>query len=356
MKLLRAQAPDRAVDIVSSTLCAPLADYMPGLRKAIVIDLPRRRLGLALQRQLAGRLREGHYGQALVMSRKWKAALAPWLAGIPVRTGFAGEVRFGLLNDVRWGERKLPRMIDRMGALALPKDATLPPDWPLPELKVPADEVARWRAQRGLGQDRGPIVTLSPGAVGAGKAWPAGHYGQLARALAKDGASVWVLGGPNETPLAKQIAEAAGEPRARSHQQRFAQRHPGARRRRRFRHQRLRPDARIGGDRHADGRDFRAHQPLALEAAQSDCRHPRAARRRGRPPARAALEGNDAVRHRRTDDVAVETVLATVREALERPLTICPIASLTGSPFRAIKPAIYPGSWTAEWPNPSQPM
>ena len=59
------------------------------------------------------------------MSRKWKAALAPWLAGIPLRTGFAGEFRFGLLNDVRFGERKLPRMIDQMGALALPKGAPL---------------------------------------------------------------------------------------------------------------------------------------------------------------------------------------------------------------------------------------
>src|ERR1700688_1545551 len=135
VKLLRAQAPDRPVDIVSSTLCAPLADYMPGVRHAIVIDLPRRRIGVALQRQLAERLREGRYAQALVMSRKWKAALAPWLAGIAQRTGFAGEFRFGLLNDVRFGERKLPRMIDQMGALAMAKGATLPAEWPLPELK-----------------------------------------------------------------------------------------------------------------------------------------------------------------------------------------------------------------------------
>ena len=90
VKLLRAQNPDRAVDIVSSTLCAPLADYMPGIRRTIVADLPRRRLGVARQRQLADQLGEGNYAQALVMSRKWKAALAPWLAGIPLRTGFAG--------------------------------------------------------------------------------------------------------------------------------------------------------------------------------------------------------------------------------------------------------------------------
>jgi len=103
VKLLREQMPERPVDMVSSTLCAPLADYMPGVRQVIVADLPRRRLGIPLQRQLAERLREGRYGQALIMSRKWKAALAPWLAAIPLRTGFSGEIRFGLLNDVRFG-------------------------------------------------------------------------------------------------------------------------------------------------------------------------------------------------------------------------------------------------------------
>src|SRR5450756_1582861 len=187
VKLLRSQAPDRPVDMLSSTLCAPLADYMPGLRKAIVFDLPRRRIALNRHRQLAQHLRAENYGQALVMLRTWKSTLAPFLAGIPLRTGFAGECRFGLLNDVRWGERKLPRMIDRMGALALPKDARLPPEWPLPELKVPSDELAAWRAQRGLAADGRPIVTLSPGAVGASKAWLAGHYGTLARALTYDG-------------------------------------------------------------------------------------------------------------------------------------------------------------------------
>ena len=206
MKLLREQAPGRPVDIVSSTLCAPLADYLPGVRKTIVIDLPRRRLGLNLQRQLADRMRAGGYAQAIVMSRKWKAALGPWLAGVPLRTGFTGEMRFGLLNDLRAGERKLPRMIDQMGALALAKGSPLPAQWPLPELRVPAQEIAAWRARNGLSAQDGAIVTLSPGAVGLGKAWPVTHYSQLAAALAKDGASVWVLGGPEETPLAKRIA------------------------------------------------------------------------------------------------------------------------------------------------------
>jgi len=317
VKLLRAQAPDRPVDIVSSTLCAPLADYMPGIRRAIVIDLPRRRLGIMLHRQLAALLRAGGYGQALVMSRKWKAALAPWLAGIPLRTGFTGELRFGLLNDVRFGERKFPRMIDQMGALALPKGASLPDEWPLPELKVPAAAVAAWRKRRQLAADGRPIITLSPGAVGAGKAWPAGHYGALARALVQDGASIWVLGGPNETPLAKQIAEGAGN-----------------------------------GVHDLTGSDLR-DAILALADADaavtndSGLMHVSAALATPtiaifgptspwhwkplnpiaailEPPGdqaaakRARTEGNDVVRHRRTGDVMVETVLAAVREALRK--------------------------------------
>jgi heptosyltransferase-2 len=294
-----------------------LADYMPGVRQALIIDLPRRRLGVALQRQLADRLRAENYGHALVMSRKWKAALAPFLAGIPLRTGFAGEVRFGLLNDVRWAERKLPRMIDRMGALALPKGATPPPEWPLPELKIPAQEVESWRAQRGLGQEGSPVVTLSPGAVGAGKAWPAGHYGQLARALTKDGASVWVLGGPNETPLARQIAEAGG-PRVRdltSSDLRNAILALAA------------ADAAVTNDSglmHVSaaigtptvaifGPTSPWHwKPLNRIAAILEPPGDEAARERAR------IEGNDAVAHRRTDDVAVATVLATVREILRK--------------------------------------
>jgi heptosyltransferase-2 len=315
VKLLRAQAPDRPVDIVSSTLCAPLADYMPDVRKAIVIDLPRRRLGVALQRQLADILREGRYAQALVMSRKWKAALAPWLAGIPLRTGFVGEMRFGLLNDLRSGERKLARMIDQMGALAMAKGAKWPSEWPLPELQVPEQEIARWRTQRGLAAEGKPIVTLSPGAVGAGKAWPASHYGELARALAKDGASVWVLGGLNETPLAKQIAEMGG-PRVRdltNGDLRNAILALAA------------ADASVTNDSglmHVSaaigtptvaifGPTSPWHwKPLNPIAAILEPPGDEAAAKRAR------IEGNDAVAHRQTADIAVSTVLAAVRAVL----------------------------------------
>ena len=150
IKLLRARYPGRPIDVLTTTLCAPLLDYMPGVRKGIVIDLPRKRLALGQHQALARRLATENYGTALVMPRTWKSALAPMLAGIPERVGFAGEFRFGLLNDIRFGEKRLPRMIDRCGALALPRRAALPAEWPKPELNVPAPKAEEWRAADGL--------------------------------------------------------------------------------------------------------------------------------------------------------------------------------------------------------------
>src|SRR4029077_1330105 len=60
IQLLRAGVPDRAGAMLTTTLCAPLTDYMPGLRQAIVADLPRKSLALAQQKALAAHLRQEH--------------------------------------------------------------------------------------------------------------------------------------------------------------------------------------------------------------------------------------------------------------------------------------------------------
>ena len=209
IKLLKARFPARPVDVLATTLCAPLADYMPEVRQAIVVDLPRKKLAWSQQKALAERLKREKYGTALIMPRTWKSALAPLLAGIPERVGWLGEMRFLLVNDLRVGERRLSRMIDRCAALTLPRGEAIPPAWPMPELKVPPGEIAGWRDRLGLADVR-PTVALAPGAVGPSKRWPAYAYADLARRLTAEGAAVWVLGGPDEKPLAEQIIADAG--------------------------------------------------------------------------------------------------------------------------------------------------
>src|SRR5665647_2985099 len=184
VRVLKQRWPNRPVDLLVTTLCAPLVDYMPGVHSGIVWDLPRGRLALA---------------------RQWGLAA---LAGIPERVGFVGEARFGLINKWRWGEKALPRFIDKNAALALPDGAPLPPEWPVPQLNVPAGETSRWRQAGGLGTGR--AVALAPGSVGASKRWT--YYPEVARLLAERGLDIWVVGGPGEKALAAEIV-ASGGPR-----------------------------------------------------------------------------------------------------------------------------------------------
>jgi heptosyltransferase II len=210
VRVLKERWPNRPIDLLTTSLCAPLIDYMPGVRSGVLWNLPRSRLALAEQWALAERLRAANYGTALVLPRTWKSAIAPALAGIPERVGFVGEARFGLLNRWRWGEKALPRLIDKNAALALPDGAPLPPEWPVPQLQVPTDEIDRWRQTNVLGTK--PAVALAPGSVGASKRWT--YYPETARLLAQQGLEVWVVGGPGEKALATEIV-AAGGPRVR---------------------------------------------------------------------------------------------------------------------------------------------
>jgi heptosyltransferase-2 len=206
VRVLKQRWPNRPIDLLATSLCAPLVEYMPGVRSAVIWDLPRSRLAVAKQRGLAALLRERNYGTALILPRTWKSAIAPALAGIPERVGFVGEARFGLINKWRWGEKALPRFIDKNAALALPEGAPLPAEWPVPQLKIPLEQVSRWRQANGLGTGR--AVALAPGSVGASKRWT--FYPEAARLLAAQGLEVWVVGGPGEKAQAAEIVAAGG--------------------------------------------------------------------------------------------------------------------------------------------------
>ena len=57
VRVLKQRWPNRPIDLLATSLCAPLVDYMPGVRSGIVWDLPRSRLAVAKQWGLAAQLR-----------------------------------------------------------------------------------------------------------------------------------------------------------------------------------------------------------------------------------------------------------------------------------------------------------
>jgi len=74
VKLLKARFPGRPVDMLAAALCAPLADYMPEVRQAIVVDLPRKRLSFAEHKALAKALRHGLHGKDAHRNTCWGSA------------------------------------------------------------------------------------------------------------------------------------------------------------------------------------------------------------------------------------------------------------------------------------------
>src|SRR5256885_8620326 len=88
VRVLRQRWPNRPIDMLVTPLCAPLVDYMPGVRSGVVWDLPRSRLAVTKQWGLAKLLRTGNYGTAFVLPRTWKSAVSPPPPGRPDKGGF----------------------------------------------------------------------------------------------------------------------------------------------------------------------------------------------------------------------------------------------------------------------------
>src|SRR5205814_1572719 len=98
--------------------CAPVYARMPGIGRVIESTLAHGRIDWPQRRELARAVAANGYAQAVVLPNSWKSALIPWLARIPRRTAYVGEMRWGIVNDARRLDREtLPRLVDRYAAL-----------------------------------------------------------------------------------------------------------------------------------------------------------------------------------------------------------------------------------------------
>lgn len=95
---------------------------MPEVAGAVAMPLAHGQFGLLERFRLGWKLRAEGYGCAIVLPSSWKSAIVPWIAKIPLRTGYLGECRWGLLNDTRPLDKTLlPMTVQRFVALGLPK-------------------------------------------------------------------------------------------------------------------------------------------------------------------------------------------------------------------------------------------
>jgi len=200
--------PGVAIDVLAPAWSEPLLARMPEVRRSLVMPLGHGELKLRLRWQLGRQLAQEGYGQAIVLPNSLKSALVPWFAGIPRRTGWRGELRYGLLNDLRrLDEARYPLMVERFLALGEAPGARLPD--PLPRPRLQADAEAARALLRELGLAEQSLVAFCPGAeFGPSKRWPEAHFARLAEGLMAAGHHVLLFGSSNDQPVAAELIRA----------------------------------------------------------------------------------------------------------------------------------------------------
>lgn len=190
---------------------------MPEIHDVYATDLAHGKLQLLRRWQLASDLRDVGYDAAYVLPNSLKSAVIPWLANIPLRVGYTGEHRYGLLNvrhanPDKSGER--PPMTAHYAALAYAPGAKLPESMktlPAPRLDADLNETARVSARFNL-DTRKPLVVFCPGAeYGPAKRWPPEHFASLATIVHQSFpyTQIVALGSQKDAAAAQAIADHA---------------------------------------------------------------------------------------------------------------------------------------------------
>ncbi|PJE78682.1 ADP-heptose--LPS heptosyltransferase 2 [invertebrate metagenome] len=205
---LKTLAPNAIIDVLAPAWSRPIIERMPQVRRSIVMPVGHGQMALRLRKNIGQSLQEEHYNHAIVLPNSFKSALIPWWAKIPVRTGWHGEMRYGLINDRRKLDKfLLPRMVDRYVALAYPANSAITCTAPAPNLHVPQAQKEETLNRYGLALHR-PVLGLCPGAeFGPSKQWPVGYYGEVADIMLEKGWQVWLFGSKNDRNTTECIRE-----------------------------------------------------------------------------------------------------------------------------------------------------
>ncbi|MBL1376131.1 lipopolysaccharide heptosyltransferase II [Zobellella iuensis] len=206
---LKRQHPGAKLHVMAPAWCCALLERMPEVDRAIVMPLGHGDFKLAERFRLGRKLAAEGYDWAIIQPNSLKSALIPLFAGIKKRTGWKGESRYGLLNDLRNNKADFPLMVERYVSLAYPKaqmrDNHCLPELPWPALQVDLSNQQKALAELGLTTGRA-VLSLCPGAeFGPAKRWPEQYYAEVAQHQIEQGRQVWIFGSTKDIPVAEAI-------------------------------------------------------------------------------------------------------------------------------------------------------
>ena len=212
---LKSQYPASTIDVLASTWVAPIYRACSEVNHVIEANFQHKQLQWGLRKQLANDLRLRGYQACFILPNSLKSALIPWMANIPFRIGYRGELRFGLINIALNNPSKInrPPMVEHYLALSqlLSDEETLAAKTLTPKLNVSSS--AKQSIDKKLSDaniDSKSVFIFCPGAeYGPTKRWPASHFAELANHLAQQlpNANIILLGSKSDHELAEAILQ-----------------------------------------------------------------------------------------------------------------------------------------------------
>jgi len=207
---IKASYPHAVIDVLATSWVAPVYRACSEVAELIEADLRHGQLQWSLRRALAAQIKKRGYASCYVLPNSFKSALIPWLANIPVRIGYEGELRRFLLTETKANSPKTQRipMVEHYANLCAPSgnlNTSINPPYLVP--MASALESARARLQA-AGIQTDALAVLCPGAeYGPSKRWPPAHFAALAQSIleAKSTASVVLLGSPSDCTIGDAI-------------------------------------------------------------------------------------------------------------------------------------------------------
>lgn len=214
---LKKQFPDSSIDVLAGQWVAPIYRACTQVNEVIEAPFEHQQLQWSLRQKLAKHLQTKHYQTCFVLPNSFKSALIPWLANIPLRIGYRGEMRFGLINLALTNPSKVnrPPMVEHYLALSeLLGEQEDVVQALAPVLQV--SDAAKLAVEQKLIAaqiDSSSLFVFCPGAeYGPSKRWPAKHFAELAQALIQENtkAKIILLGSKSDQVIANEILEKSG--------------------------------------------------------------------------------------------------------------------------------------------------
>jgi heptosyltransferase-2 len=191
------------LDILANDWTEDILKRMPEINNIIISPFKHGKLALIKRIKFGIQLKKNRYDQVFILTNSFKSAIIPFFANIKKRTGFIGEFRYFLINDIyKLDKIKLPRLVDRFCYLMNQGQNKIN----IPSLIIDQNNQQILLEKYNL-KDKNLII-FAPGAeYGPAKRWPINNFIDLATLLIEKNYYIIILGSKKDKKFADEITQ-----------------------------------------------------------------------------------------------------------------------------------------------------